>query len=622
MSDPAIHATPYAPALLAGLKPPPAITVSQWADQHRQLGGSTSAEPGQWRTDRTPYLREIMDNLSARSDVERTVVMKAAQLGGSECLYNWLGYIIENSPGPTMIVMPTVETAQRTSKTRLAPMLSGTPSVAALIAAPHSRDSSNTVLLKEFRGGVLAIVGANSGVGLRSMPVRYLLLDEVDAYPPDAAGEGDPIDLAMARTTTYHDRRVCMVSTPTIKGLSAIERAYYEGDQRQYEVPCPHCGAYQPLVWAGLVWPEGRPRHALYRCAHCEQTFSERHKEAMLASGRWVATAPGDGRTRSYKLNALYAPLGWAASWGALAAEFLQKKKDPLKLRVFVNTRLAETWEEESSKLNWTTLSERAEAYEQAPPEVLVVTAGVDVQADRLEVEIVGWGVNEESWSLDYKAIPGDTSGPVPWAVLDKLLLTPVVFADPRRAPLAIAACAVDTGFNTLSAYAFCRDREQRRVWPIKGRAGPLPAWPKAPSRKNKGRVPLYIIGADSIKFDLYGRLAQVIAGPGYCHFPAARSPEYFRQLTSEQFTEHRKRGHIVREWTLRQGQTRNEALDCRVYATAALHGLISLGLRLDEIQPQAQGPKAAQANQQGRKDGGDWLGGSQRGPRKPGSWL
>ncbi len=302
-----------------GLTPDPLLSVSAWADQHRMLSSKASAEPGRWRTARTPYLREIMDCLSPASPIERVVFMKGAQVGGTGCGSCWIGYVIHHAPGPMMAVWPTVEMAKRNSKQRIDPLIEESPVLAALIAPARSRDAGNTILAKEFRGGVLVMTGANSAVGLRSMPVRYLFLDEVDGYPLDVEGEGDAISLAEARTRTFTRRKIFIVSTPTIAGASSIEREYEASDQRRYFVPCPHCAHAQWFRFEQLRWERGRPETAVYVCESCETPIAEHHKTWMLEHGQWRATAPGNGRTAGFHLSSLYSPVGWR-SWREIAA--------------------------------------------------------------------------------------------------------------------------------------------------------------------------------------------------------------------------------------------------------------------------------------------------------------
>jgi phage terminase large subunit GpA-like protein len=287
--------------------PPPRITVSEWADENRMLSSKASSEPGPWRTARTPYLREIMDCLSATSPVEEVVFMKGAQIGGTEAGNNWIGYVIDIEPAPIMMVQPTTDTAKRYAKQRITPMLDETPALRESVKENRSRDDANTMLMKDFRGGVLVIAGANSAAGLRSMPVRFLFLDEVDAYPHDVDGEGDPVALAEKRTSTFARRKVLKVSTPTVKDFSKIEAAYLASDRRRYYVPCPHCSTFDWLRWANIRWPEAHPQFAYYVCEHCGAEVSEHHKNDMLAAGEWRAENPGVQGRRDRRLSSVVA---------------------------------------------------------------------------------------------------------------------------------------------------------------------------------------------------------------------------------------------------------------------------------------------------------------------------
>jgi phage terminase large subunit GpA-like protein len=278
-----------------GLAPDPILTVDDWANRHRMLSSVASAEPGRWSTSRTPYLAEVMASLSATSRFERVVFMAGGQVGKTECGLNWVGYVIHHAPGPMLLVQPTVEGAKRVSKQRVDALIEASPELASRVKDPRSRDSGNTQLMKEFPGGVLIMTGANSAVGLRSMPVRYLFLDEVDGYPGDADGEGDPVALAVQRAATFVNRKVYLCSTPTLKGFSRIEAAYLESDQRVFEVPCDHCGVRSQIQWRDIKWPTGKMADAAWHCPACDGIHPEYRKPALLANGRGTSRAEGDG---------------------------------------------------------------------------------------------------------------------------------------------------------------------------------------------------------------------------------------------------------------------------------------------------------------------------------------
>jgi phage terminase large subunit GpA-like protein len=574
-------------AYAEGIRPEPRLTVSQWADKYRLLPQKSSAEPGPWRTARAPYLREILDCLSPTSDVEEVVLMKGAQLGGSEVILNALGYIIDHAPGPTLLVQPTVELAKRFSRQRIEPLFTSTPRLAGKVAEEKSRDHRASMLQKQFLGGVLVITGANSAVGLRSMPARWLLLDEIDGYPVDVDGEGAPIDLAEARQRTFARRKRIKVSTPTVAGISPVEAAFLATDQRRYFIPCPTCGEYQTLELGRLVWTkfELPPAKAVYECVACGARIEDHQKTGMLERGEWRATAEEatDPKIRGYHLSALYSPVGWL-SWGQLAEQFVKVHKNPEKLRVFTNTVLGETWQDRGEAPEWEALYHRRETYPlgTVPAGALLLTAGVDVQKDRLVVEIVAWGPGKTSWSIDYGILPGDTADLTggAWGQLDELLAR--TFPGEGGADMSIRMLAVDSGFNTQSVYSWARKYPMSRVIAIKGQpgGGALIGAPSAIDITLRGKRPIsgykvWPVHGAVAKSELYGflRLEQPTGEdafpPGYCHFPQY-DEDYFKQLTAEHLVTHKTRGGFIRlEWEMIPGRE-NHVLDARVYARAA----------------------------------------------------
>ena len=563
---------------LDGLRPETPLTVSEWADLHRRLSSKASAEPGPWRTDRTPYLREPMDCLSSESPVQRVVMMFAAQTGKTEAGSNWLGYVIDHAPGPMLCVQPTIEMAKRLSKQRLESMITETPVLAAKIAPARSRDSGNTMFSKEFSGGIMLMAGANSATGLRSAPCRYLFCDEVDAFPADVDGEGDPVSLAERRTTTFARRKILLTSTPTVKDFSRIEAEYQRSDQRRFYVPCPACGAMEWLKWGQLKWADGQPETARYQCEHCGERFEEMHKPAMLRGGEWRATSPSNGRTAGFHLSGLYSPLGWC-SWEQLVDDFLRAKGDAPALKSFVNTRLAETWEEDyAAKVSADGLLARRLDYKPGvcPAGVVLLTGGVDVQDNRLAVSVWGWGEGETGWLVWHQELMGDPTQTEVWEQLDHVLATEWDTECGKH--LKLAQVAVDSGGHcTHEVYRYVRDRGSRGVVAIKGssrRNSPAVGKGSKVDVNWRGKVikrgvTLYQLGTDTIKTTLFGRLRHNETTGGL-NFGLAADDEYYRQLTSERQALRYHRGFPIREWVKKAGD-RNEALDCAVYGYAAM---------------------------------------------------
>ena len=515
--------SPYFDGFFAGLKPDTRLTVSEWADEHRILPMKSAKEAGRWRTARTPYLKEIMDCLSPSSSVERVAFMKGAQVGGTECGNNWLGYVVHHTPGPMMYVLPTLDMAKRTSKQRIAPMIEAMPVLRDLVKDPRSRDSGNTQMVKEFPNGVLIITGANSATGLRSMPARFLFLDEVDAYEDDVDGEGSPINLAIKRTATFsRNRKILMVSTPNIAGASKIEAAYLASDQRQYQVPCVKCQHMQPIEWQQIKFEDHDPETACFECIKCQHRMGEHDKPKLLANGQWVAMNPeANGKIRGYHLSSLYSPNGWY-SWQDAVADFLAAKDNPILLKDWTNTVLGQTWQEAGETVGHELLYQRREHYPaEVPWPVEVLTCGIDVQDDRVEYEVVGWGAGEESWSIDYVRLYGDLSRPDIWNILAGKLRQSYRRHDGVLMNLA-QVCMDSGGHFTDEVYAFSRKHGTGWLIPIKGASQsgkPIATFPKT---KNKKGVYLTLVGTDTAKELIYQRYRILEPGAGYCHWPIA----------------------------------------------------------------------------------------------------
>ena len=592
--------------LARACQPRPPQTVSEWSDRHRILTSKGSGEPGPWRTDRTPYLREILDCLSARSPVQRVVMMFAAQTGKTEVGLNWIGYVMHHAPAPMLVVLPTLEVRKRWVKQRLDPLLNETPVIRTLFDNRRKRDSGNAEDMKDFPGGMLVLGGANSPASLASMPIRYVLCDEVDRFPWEVGQEGDPLGLIDERTKTFTRRKVLLVSTPTTQGASRIDEEYARSDQREYHVPCPDCGEYQVLRWRrddgsyGLVHSETTGR-TWYACVHCGTCIDEHHKTAMLAAGRWIPRYP-DRPIRGYRLSGLYSPIALGFTWAELWQQWTDAHRDTSNLKRFVNTTLGEIWEERGESLDDVSLLSRREPYTRDRLPLHIVTAGVDVQKDRIEFTVVGWGQGEEGWVLDHVIVPGDTAQPPVWEELqDALRIAGVQFA------------AVDSGYNTSFVYHFCEGK--RWCWPTKGVTGagrPLiederKRLQRLRSRNKRGAA-VEPVGVDQGKAILFARLKQAQTGPGYIHFPdnAACDEEYFSQLAAEKLVTEVKRGRRQDVW--KQTRPRNEALDCLVLALAAarLSGKSLTGAGVPaRVDPENAPPKPVITPQQNlAKDG------------------
>ena len=647
------------------LAPEPELTVSQWADRYRRLSSKASAEPGRWQTARTPYLREIMDALTPSHPCTDGEFMKGTQIGGSEAIYNAAGYLAHQVPCPVGLVMPTTDTCKTISKQRLQPMIDETPVLRAVFAEQKSRFSSNTVMMKDFAGGMWRLMGANSGPGLRNMPLRVVLQDEIDAYPDDVDGEGDPTVLADKRTDQFARAKRFKCSTPKIKGKSRIDRRYRAGSQARYYVPCPHCAHLQSLRWGQMRWTLERRRelvcqecggiteidraavgaHACshcrasvelgegttrevdteeldrvwYECEACGQQIGEHHKTAMMEEwpvgrARHIHHAPGPGqvladddrdphaiwamvrgelkrflpryvRALSWHVPALYSPLGWF-SWAKAVKQYLEAKKggydeetgESLE-QVFFNTVLGEAYEVQGEQPKVNILKQRAEAYElgKVPAGGLMLVGGVDVQGDRLEVEIDAYGEGEECWIVEHHVIQGDPTRRGPGSVWEALAtLRDKAYPHAGGQTLRMWAMAVDSGYLTQDVYDFCRHYAHKHVFATKGEAQtgkPVlsrPAWVDVNhhGKKIKRGVQLWHVGTDTAKERLYRRLELDVPGPGFQHFPRGLHDEYYEQLTAEKLVRRRVRGIEKHEWV--KVRERNEALDLKILCYAA----------------------------------------------------
>lgn len=550
--------------------PPPRLTVSQWADRERVLSAESCAEPGRWHTDRAEYLRGMMDAFNDPA-IETIVFMTSAQVGKTSVVENTTGYVIDMDPAPVLLVEPTLIKGQEFSKERLSPMLRDTKRLHEKVADAKTRDEENTIMHKVYPGGHLSLCGANSAAGLSSRPVRFVFCDEVDKYPQSAGTEGDPVNLAFKRATTFWNRKFIVTSTPSIAGISRIEAFFEASDKRYFFLPCPECGKFQRLVWANVRWdknPDGmhNTESAVYVCEFCQRKIVNNEKFAMLRKGEWRATAKSKG-VAGYHLSELYSP--WV-TWPQMVNNFLEAKKSPDTLQVFINSSLGEVWDAVgSTKISEEGLRARREKYAaEVPLDVCVMTCGVDVQDDRIESEVVGWGLDYESWNIDSPVFRGDPSRLDVWKELDAYLQKE--FMHEAGIKMKIACTCLDTGHATQEVYGFVLPREYRRIWAVKGSNQPGRPIVGRPTKSNAMRVNLFPIGTDTAKELIYGRLKIDTPGPSYCHFPLARDDEYFAQLTAEKLVPKFREGRLTRQWVAKR--QRNEALDMRVYATAALY--------------------------------------------------
>jgi phage terminase large subunit GpA-like protein len=574
------------------LRPPPPLTISEWADRHRVLGPS-SPMPGAWRTDIAPFLREIQDSLSPDSGVELTVVMKPVQVGCTEVLLNTAGFYLSHAPSTVMIVQPNEDMAKRLSRQRVEPMIELCQPLKALIAKARSKGGNEAFLKTTRTGGTLVIVSARSAAGLRSLPAKIILADEVDSYLTDL-GEGNPFDLAAARATTFSSlKRIAAISTPTYAGQSLIERLYNESDQRRWFVPCPFCGFSQPLEWENLRWEPGQPETVSYRCTACTSDVSEAWKPSMVAAGTWRATATGR-RGCGFHFNALISP--WLR-WSDLVRQY-EAAITPEAKKSFTNLVLALPWQEQVQAVpEAETLMARAEPYQEGviPEGGCFLTAGVDVQSDRLELELVAWGRDFESWSVAYHAIHGDITQPEVWNALDGLLTRS--WAHSSGMPMQIQACCIDASFAGAEVTAFTRNRHGRRVYATKGLSSAFgkPIWPRRASY-DRNKMPLYLVSADEAKLWVANRMRIEKPGPGYMHTPITRPRDWYEQLTVEKLV--LVKG--VRKW-MNPLRARNEAFDCRALAVCALHSRLLAGLDLnawrDQFEALLAPPPAAEPN-------------------------
>lgn len=604
---------------LAGMQPPENLTVTEWAECKRYLSTEASAEPGLWRTSRTPYLRAIMDAFTDPK-IRHIVFVAASQVGKTEVINNIIGYIIDQNPGSILFVHPTTIDAREFSKLRIAPMIRDSPAVRRRISTPKSRDSGNTLLQKTYPGGILTLCGSNEAHALASKPIRYVFGDERDRWAQSAGTEGDPWELAMARQTTFYNAKAVEVSTPTIRGSSNIAKSFAKGTMERWKSQCPHCGEFHEIQWKDIRYEaeETVVNHertytvhdVFWICPGCGCVSEEATMKKQPA--KWVAENPAAyaNGVRSFWLNAFVSP--WA-SWESICLKYQNALGDTGKMQVVYNTCFGQLWEDRGDTQDPDTLLGRREVYEAELPEgVLVLTAGVDTQDDRMEYEIVGHGHFGETWGIEKGIIMGRPDDPATWDSLDMMVFDRVLrFKDGLG--LKVSMSFVDEGGHfTEWVRQFCRNRVGKKVFCIKGLPGADRPFTSPPKKqkiiiKNRylGTVWQYQLGVDSGKQVIMDNLKVQAPGPKYCHFPLRDDygAMYFHGLLSEHLVPEGK----VRQrwvWTKIQGHERNEPLDCRNYALAAFKVLpvdldavdrrlkVARGKRPTTEEPPRQAPK------------------------------
>lgn len=609
------------------LRPPPHLSLSEWADKHYYLSPESGADLGRWRT--LPYQREPMDCVTDPA-VERITWWKSARIGATLSIVTApVGYHIHHDPCPVLVAEPTEGDAESYSKQGLAPMLRDCPVLDGIIRERRGKSAAQTMLEKTYPGGVLNIVGAHSARGFRRTSKRVVIFDEIDGYPPTAGAEGDQIKLGIKRTEYYANRKIIAVSTPTTDDASRIKPMFYLGDQRRYHVPCPQCGHTDYLVFSKhkdgghwMQWPGGEPENAYFVCSGNGCAIEHKDKHAMVTAGAWIAAAPFRGHASFHLWTAYsFAP---NATWGQIAQEFADAKNDPEALKTFVNTTLGETWQERGEAPDYEKLYSRRETYGigTVPAGVHFLTEGIDVQIDRFEYEVVGWGLDKQSWSIERGIIMGEPDAhgnhvktAATWAKLDQHLNRTYPGEDGRE--YHVAKTAIDSGNETQAVYNWARKKPMSRVIAIKGSGTerslvglPSPVDVMASGKRHQRAYKVWPVGVNIAKTELYGwlRLPIVPDGEphpeGYCHFPE-HGVEYFKQLTAEHLVPVKKRsGHVKREWRVLPGRE-NHGLDCRVYARAAasVQGLDRHIPRDDDAPPPTKpAPQASAEDPQHRE--------------------
>ncbi len=574
--------------VLDGIRMPPKITVSQWADRNRVLTTKYAAEAGPWVTARSEYTREIMDCWT-NPDVEKITVMAGTQLGKTEIELNCIGAAIDCDPAPIMCMYPTVDATEKFSK-RFDDLVESCDAIREKVSVAKSRDSANTKTNKDFLGGAITFIGAQSPTDLASLPIRYLIEDEIDKYPLSAGREGSPEKLAERRTSNFPNRKIIKVSSPSVMGASQIHKSYLDGDQRRFYVPCPKCGQMQLLRWENVRWVKDErgnnvPESAYILCENeeCGHHWTESERKVAVGRGVWRATASFSGHA-SFWISSLYSTF---VSLSSHVRDFLAANEEFKAtgnindLIVFTNTILAEPWEEKGERADDVDLMARREDYgDLLPPDIICVTAAVDVQIDRLEMQIVGWDQHRRAYGMGRTVLHGDPTGTNVWDELDRVLNTPLPHALCDTMP--IYAMVIDTGYLPTRVEMFVAAHMSRRVWGIKGVAGrqDMPMWEKQMSTKAKGRAVRFInIGVDAARTEYYGRLRLPLDQAGSIHINMNYDQTDCEEMVAEEVKTRWVRGRKKREWGKKPGAKRNELFDLWTYNIALFSHLLMEGL-------------------------------------------
>ena len=560
---------------------PEKLLISEWAEKYRVLP-SEEAISGEFRFQNSPWTREITDRLHPSDPATDVVFMKSRQVGGTEIAVNALGYYVDRHPVRFTYVMPSLDSARKIARERIHNMFLMCPTLREKVATRRSSKGASTLLQRDFVGGSVNITTAGSEVALRSSASPVFIFDEVDAYELSVQNRGDPVEIAKRAAESFGWRRKFFyVSTPLDEQVSRVEPLFRESDMNYFHVPCLQCGVLQRLVWAQVKYDKLSPNAGLYECPHCEQRWPEGMRVQATRQGQWVASRQWHRHMpRGYHINAVYSH---QVRMGDLVIEWLKAQNNVEGLIAFTTNRLAETWKDQSIYLHQPeSLMGRREHYRHSAPHgVQVITSGVDVQDDRIEIGIYGWGAGEECWALGHSVLYGETTGNEVWAELSQLLM--ISFPSPLG-EMRINAVGIDTGHQSQKVYDFCLRRDDgrtHRVWPIKGDSSLNdPIWKNPPVRNKLKKQRPYIVNTFIAKKNLYHNLTNQPGGPSTIHFPIADwcDDNYFHQLTAETLRRTSRQGRVKQEWVIRRGHERNEVLDCFVYAYATLKGLLRSG--------------------------------------------